>query len=80
MFVYVMANIGFFLYAGESMIISLIMQDPEFICTDPEAVALNETLGVCEYFSTSANVTVKCSNFEYLKGKHEYFTSEVGFS
>uniref|UniRef100_A0A914YSV7 Uncharacterized protein n=1 Tax=Panagrolaimus superbus TaxID=310955 RepID=A0A914YSV7_9BILA len=38
MFVYAMANLGFFLFACETMIFSLI-SEPEFECRDPELLS-----------------------------------------
>ena len=76
MLVYAMANAGYFLYASESMIFSLIMEEPEFVCNKPEG--LNMTLDQCEYFDSEKNYTTKCSGFSYTEGKYAYMTSEVG--
>ena len=58
------------------MIFSLIMEEPEFICTSPGDV--NWTLNQCEYTIPETNVTTKCSSFSYTKDKHTFLTSEVG--
>ena len=78
MFVYAMANLGFFFFACETMIFSLVKKEPEFICTDPEN--LNWTMNQCEYTAPESNSTVKCSSFLYTEGKHTFLNSEVGNS
>ena len=85
MFVYAMANLGFFLFACETMIFSLIAEPPEFYCRDQTFLDssnlqnINSTFGkdVCEYTISETNTSKFCRNFEYPGGKDATLNSGV---
>ena len=75
--IYAVINIGCFLYASQTRIFFLIMEEPEFRCDIPKG--FNTTFDQCEYLDSQTNSTAKCSTFSYNMEKHIYLTSEVRF-